>query len=184
MVLGDLQLAFQPLTPVRFVLDRLERDPRFATITRPASAAILVEINLEMEGRGGKLQLLLPNATIEPIRDLLLQSFIGEKLERDHVWEGHLATELWQAEVEIEAVLQETCFPLKQMLALEIGETLMFEARPNDLVFLRCGGCTLTEGRIGRLDERIAVQVAKPLRRPRTTFATFEASLTGRSGPG
>src|SRR5205085_10915168 len=156
------------------VLGRSHRDdPRFASITRPANGAILIELKLDMEGRGGVLQILLPYATIEPMRDLLLQSFIGEKLGRDHIWEGHLATEMWQAEMTVEAVLHETRLPLKQVLSLEVGDTLMFDARPNELVGLRCGEWTLTQGRVGRIDDRIAIQVARPLRQSRTTFAAF-----------
>jgi len=177
IVLADAELAFQPLSPVRFVVDRIETNPRFASITRPANAAVLIELKLDMEGRGGMLQMLLPYATIEPIRDLLLQSFMGEKLGRDHVWEGHLATELWQADLAIEAVLHETELPLKRVLALEVGDTLVFDARPSDLVTLRCGDWTLTQGRVGRIDHHIAVQVARPLRRSRTSFSAFEASM-------
>jgi flagellar motor switch protein FliM len=33
---------------------------------------------------------------------------------------------------------------------------------------------TLTEGRMGRVGDRVAVRVSKPLRKPRTTFAMFE----------
>ncbi len=107
VVLVDAELSFQPLSPVRFVVDRMETNPRFATITRPANAAILIELRLDMEGRGGVLQMLLPYATIEPIRELLLQSFMGEKLGRDPVWEEPLATEIWQADIAVEAVLNE-----------------------------------------------------------------------------
>ncbi len=177
IVLGDAELSFQPLSPVRFVVDRIETNPRFATITRPANAAILIDLKLDMEGRGGLLQLLLPYAMIEPIRDLLLQSFMGEKLGRDAIWEGHLATEIWQADVAVEAVLQEIRMPLKKVLSLEVGDTLMFDTRPTELVTLRCGEWTLTQGRVGRLDDKIAVQVARPLRRSRTTLAAFEASV-------
>lgn len=180
IVLGDAELAFNPLSPVRFVVDRIETNPRFATITRPANAAILIDLKLDMEGRGGVLQILLPYATIEPIRDLLLQSFMGEKLGRDHIWEGHLATELWQAELKIEAVLHETRLPLKQVLALQVGDTVMFDARPNELVALRCGDWTLSQGRVGRINDRIAIQLARPLRRSRTTFVAFEASMTNQ----
>jgi flagellar motor switch protein FliM len=180
IVLGDVELAFQPLSPVKFSVDRIETNPRFASITRPANGAILIELKLDMEGRGGVLQILLPYATIEPIRDLLLQSFMGEKLGRDHIWEGHLATELWQAEMRIDAVLHETRLPLKKVLALEVGDTLMFDARPNELVGLRCGDWTLTQGRVGRIDDRIAIQVARPLRQSRTTFLAFEASMTNQ----
>ena len=181
IVLGDAEQSFQALSPVRFVVDRIETNPRFATITRPANAAILIDLKLDMEGRGGLLQILLPYATIEPIRDLLLQSFMGEKLGRDAIWEGHLATEIWQADVAIEAVLQEVSLPLKRVLSLEVGDTLMFDARPTELVTLRCGDWILTQGRIGRIDDKIAVQVARPLRRSRTTLAAFEASMKNQS---
>ena len=92
IILTDLELSFQPLSPGRFAIDRIETNPRFATITRPANAAILISLKLDMDGRGGLLQILFPYATIEPIRELLMQSFMGEKLGRDHVWESHLAT--------------------------------------------------------------------------------------------
>jgi flagellar motor switch protein FliM len=177
VILLDAELSFQPLSPVRFVIDRMETNPRFATITRPANAAILIDLRLDMEGRGGLLQILLPYAAIEPIRDLLLQSFMGEKLGRDPIWEGPLATEIWQADVAVEAVLHETQLPLKQVLSLEVGDTIMFETKPNELVTLRSGDWVLTQGRIGRLDDRIAVQVARPLRRSRTSLAAFEASM-------
>src|SRR5919107_114560 len=103
------------------------------------SAAILIDLRLDMEGRGGLLQILLPYAAIEPIRDLLLQSFMGEKLGRDPIWEGPLATEIWQADVAVEAVLHETQLPLKQVLSFEVGDTILFETKPNELVTLRSG---------------------------------------------
>eukprot|EP01030_Chromulinospumella_sphaerica_P017501 gene17501-17329_t len=99
VVLADAKAAFEPLTPVNFVLDRLETNPRFAAIARPANAAILVKLRIDMEDRGGRIELLLPYATIEPIRGVLMQMFMGEKLGRDPVWEGHLATEIAQAQI-------------------------------------------------------------------------------------
>src|SRR5580693_4456009 len=99
VVLADAELAFKPLSPVRFTIDRLESNPRFAAITRPANAAILVRLRIDMEDRGGNVELLLPYSTIEPIRDVLLQMFMGEKFGRDPIWEGHLATEVSQAQI-------------------------------------------------------------------------------------
>ena len=95
VILQDMCAAFEPLAPVTFSLDRLETNPRFAAIARPANAAILVKLRIDMEDRGGRTELLLPYATLEPIRKLLLQQFMGEKFGRDSIWEGHLATELW-----------------------------------------------------------------------------------------
>src|SRR5215475_4242637 len=68
VVLADAEQAFRPLSPVKFTIDRLETNPRFAAISRPANAAILVRLRIDMEDRGGNVELLLPYATIEPIR--------------------------------------------------------------------------------------------------------------------
>jgi len=39
-----------------------------------------VRLRIDMEDRGGNIELLLPYATIEPIRPVLLQMFMGEKI--------------------------------------------------------------------------------------------------------
>jgi flagellar motor switch protein FliM len=182
VVLADAEIAFKPLSPVRFNIERLETNPRFAAISRPANAAILVRLRIDMEDRGGNIELVLPYATIEPIRHVLLQMFMGEKFGRDPIWEGHLATEIGQAEIAVDAVLYEAQLPLKQLMTLNVGSTLTLELKPDALVAVRCGGVTLTEGRMGRVGDRVAVRVAKPLRRPHTTFAMFEKAdeLTNR----
>ncbi|MBI1201364.1 MAG: flagellar motor switch protein FliM [Rhodopseudomonas sp.] len=174
VVLADAELAFKPLSPVKFNIDRLETNPRFAAISRPANAAILVRLRIDMEDRGGNIELLLPYATIEPIRETLLQMFMGEKFGRDPIWEGHLATEIGQAEIDVDAVLYEDRLPLRRMMSLNVGDTLMLELKPDALVTVRSGDVTLTEGRMGRVGDRVAVRVAKHLRKPRTTFAMFE----------
>jgi len=174
IVLADAEQAFRPLSPVSFGIDRLETNPRFAAISRPANAAILVRLRIDMEDRGGNIELLLPYATIEPIRDVLLQMFMGEKFGRDPIWEGHLATEIGQADVEVDAVLYEADLPLRQVISLKVGDTLPLDLKPDALVSVRCGDVTLTEGRMGRVGDRVAVRVAKPLRPPKTSFAMFE----------
>jgi flagellar motor switch protein FliM len=181
LVLADAELAFKPLSPVTFNIDRMETNPRFAAISRPANAAILVRLRIDMEDRGGEIELLLPYATIEPIRGVLLQMFMGEKFGRDPIWEGHLATEIGQAEIAVDAVLYEAKLPLKRIMALEIGDTLTLEIKPDALVTVRCGDVTLSEGRMGRVGDRVAVRVAKPLRKPQTTFAMFEKADEGNS---
>ncbi|MFT4279065.1 MAG: flagellar motor switch protein FliM [Rhodopseudomonas sp.] len=174
VVLADAEQAFRPLSPVSFSIDRLETNPRFAAISRPANAAILVRLHIDMEDRGGNIELLLPYATIEPIRGVLMQMFMGEKFGRDQVWEGHLATEIVQADISVDAVLYEAELPLRQLMALQVGDTLPLELSADATVAVRCGNVTLTEGRMGRVGDRVAIRVTKPLRRPLTTYAMFE----------
>jgi flagellar motor switch protein FliM len=163
VVLHDAKVAFEPLTAVTFNLDRLETNPRFAAIARPPNAAILVKLRIDMEDRGGRIELLLPYATLEPIRKMLLQQFMGEKFGRDNIWESHLASELWTTQMEVRAVLDEQQLPLKQVLELKVGDTIFLNATPDSPVELRAGNVSLTHGRMGRRNHSIAVRVEAPL---------------------
>jgi flagellar motor switch protein FliM len=165
VIMQDMCAAFEPLAPVHFSLDRLETNPRFAAIARPANAAILVKLRIDMEDRGGRTELLLPYATLEPIRKLLLQQFMGEKFGRDSIWESHLATELWSTKVDIEAILDEQTMPLHEVMNLEVGQTMMLGAGPDSKIQLRCGGVPLLTGRMGRVGTHVAVRVDDAIER-------------------
>ena len=178
VVLADAEQAFAPLSRVHFNLERLENNPRFAAVSRPANAAILAEFRIDMEDRGGKIEILIPYATLEPIRDLLLQMFMGEKFGRDPVWEGHLATEIHNAEIAVDAVLFEREMSLSQVLDLKVGQTLVFDVGPRDPVTIKCGAVALTEGRMGRAGDNISIRVDRNLRRPKMTLAAFEKAAT------
>jgi len=164
VVLQDARAAFEPLSPVEFELDRLETNPRFAAIARPANAAILVKLRIDMEDRGGRIELMLPYATLEPIRELLLQMFMGEKFGRDSIWENHLATELWSTEVELDALLDEQMMSLREVMKFEPGQTLMLNCDSSSPVRLRSGGIPITTGRMGRVGNNVGVLVDKPLK--------------------
>ncbi len=163
VVLADLSASFEPLSPVNFVFDRLETNPRFATIARPANAAVLIRLRIDMEDRGGRLELLLPYATLEPIRELLLQMFMGEKFGRDAIWESHLATELWSTDVDVEAVLEEQFLSIGEVMDLEVGNTMMLNSTADSTVQLRCGGISLLQGKMGRVGSHVAVNITDGL---------------------
>jgi len=159
VVLADLSSAFEPLSPVTFRFDRLETNPRFATITQPSNAAIVTRLRIDMEDRGGRLELMLPNATLEPVRELLLQMFMGEKFGRDSIWETHLAEELWMTDVDLEAVVDEQIMSLIDVFNLKIGSRIMFNATPDSLVDLRCGNVSMYTGQMGRKGNQIAIKI-------------------------
>jgi flagellar motor switch protein FliM len=159
VVLGDLRAAFEPLCPVDFRFDRLEVNPRFAAVSRLSNAAVLAKLRVDMEDRGGRLEILLPYATLEPVRELLLQQFMGERFGRDSIWETHLAEELRQTEVALDVVLDEQTLSLQQMLALRVGDRITLSSPPGAPVRLRCGDVPLFEGQLGRRENRLAVRI-------------------------
>ena len=165
VVLSDLSAAFDPLSPVTFRFDRLETNPRFATIARPANAAVLARLRIDMEDRGGRLELMLPYATLEPVRELLLQMFMGEKFGRDSIWETHLANELWNTDIELDAVLDQVVFSLNDVINWKPGTRIMLNALPNSSIDMRCGEVPLFVGHMGQKGGNMAVKINKKLRK-------------------
>ena len=165
VVLSDLSAAFDPLSPVTFRFDRLETNPRFATIARPANAAVLARLRIDMEDRGGRIELMLPYATLEPVRELLLQMFMGEKFGRDSIWETHLANELWNTDVELDAVLDQVVVSLSEVMNWRPGSQIMLNAVPSSPIGLRCGEIPLFVGGMGQKNGNMAIKINKKLRK-------------------
>ena len=166
VVLQDLSASFEPLSPVTFRFERLEVNPRFATISRPSNAAVLVRLRVDMEDRGGRLELLLPYATLEPVRELLLQQFMGEKFGRDSIWETHLAQELWDTEIELDVLLDEQVMRLSDVMRLQPGDRIALGTQPGAPVQVRCSTVPLFEGKLGRRKNCVAVRLDTELARP------------------
>jgi flagellar motor switch protein FliM len=159
VVLNDLSIAFDPLASVTMRSERLETNPRFATIARPGNAAILARLRIDMEDRGGRLEMLLPYATLEPVREVLLQMFLGEKFGRDTIWEGHLVRELWATEIEVEAVLDQTMQELHEVLGWQVGTHLRLNVTPESKIKMLCGDMHMFNGIMGRKGNCLAVRV-------------------------
>ena len=164
VVLADLSTSFDPICPVTFRFERLEVNPRFAAIARTSNAATVARLRVDMEGRGGRMEILLPFATLEPIRELLLQQFMGEKFGRDPIWETHLADALWGTEVELDAVLDEQVMHLSEVMALRPGSRLVLNVGASAPVQLRCGEVSLFECHVGQRKNHVAVRVDRTLR--------------------
>ncbi len=159
--LGDMSSAFDPLAPVSFRLERMETNPRFATITQPNNACIAVRLRVDMGDRGGRIEILLPYSTLEPIRGLLLQMFMGEKFGRDSIWEMHLTKELMKTDVQISAILAERSIQLKDILSWKPGTQIMLNTTTEDSIELRCGHFPMFTAKTGQKQGKLAAQIER-----------------------
>lgn len=165
LVLADLARAFAPVTEVRFVLERIETDPRFVAFGRPRDLCVLLRLGVGLDGRGGALEFAIPYATLEPVRALLRAPFPGERFGSDPLWERHLAEQIWLAEVAIEAALDIPNVTLRELLELQPGAVLTLSTRPDASVVLRCSGVAMLAGKLGRVGDRVSVRIEEQLGR-------------------
>ena len=159
LVLHDVTASFEPLTPVTFRFERLEVNPRFAMVSRLSNAAVLVKLRIDMEDRGGRLE-------------LLLQRFMGERFGRDSIWETHLAEQLWDTEVELDVVLDEQTMRLSDIMALQVGDRILLGTTAGAPVRVRCGTVPLFDARVGRRKDRVAIRIDQECSRPGRPDAT------------
>ncbi|HEV7875004.1 MAG TPA: FliM/FliN family flagellar motor switch protein [Enterovirga sp.] len=158
-ILTNMEEAFSTITPVTFSIEHFETSPRFAAIAPPASLTALAKFRIEMGGVSGDFEIAIPYSTLEPVRDLLLTNYSGDKLGNDEIWGTHLAAQAAVSETMLSAILYEGKMPLGKILNLGVGDTLMFTTKPDDFIDLRCENVVLARGRLGRVDHNIAVRV-------------------------
>lgn len=159
LLVNDLDDAFQPVASPKFAIDRIETTPRFAAIVQEASVCALAKFRIRIDELGGRASIVIPHATLEPLRDELLREFIGEAHAADAMWRDHLAQEVKTATVDLRAVMAAKTMPLTQLQQLEEGDTLVFAAAPTSAIELRSGDVLIGRGKVGRAGDRVAVRM-------------------------
>lgn len=163
LVFRDFAGAFGMVAPVELILERIETSPRFASVVAPAIGTANCMFRLEMEGRTGRFGLLLPTTTLEPVRDKLVQRFMGEKLGGDLHWSEHFDRELRRAPIHIDAVIAEHSLSVREISGLEVGMTLPLRRSADDSVALVHGDALLGSGQLGQRNGAIAVRLLDQL---------------------
>lgn len=159
VILQNLGQSFDPLAQVDFAFDRLEVNPQFATITRATNAVIRVRVAIEVEKRTGHADIIIPYATLEPVRGKLVQMFMGEKFGNDTVWENHLKGELMRTKLDLTAVLGEMQVPLGEVLNWKKGSSLKLRIDPDTTVMMLSKTTPLFAGRMGQRNDNIAIKI-------------------------
>lgn len=155
IVLTDCTEAFSAISPIDFTLEHCETNPRFASITQPQNVVLLATLKMEFGSLQGFFDIVLPFVTLEPIRQSLSLSYLGDD-EHDNGWKAHFATEAARSKLDLSVLLCQRDLPLGRILKLAVGDTLMLDMAPDDAVVLRCGPTVLAHGRMGRVGDNVA----------------------------
>jgi flagellar motor switch protein FliM len=159
IVLADLTTAFQPVADVKLRMERIESSAKFAAIVRESSVVLVIGVRMQIDGRGGRVDLVFPAASIKPLRDQLRQTYPGDKLGRDLLWEQHLTQELLVSQVRMSAVLDEPLIGLGEVMRWKVGSTVALGATPTSPVKVLCGKSPVFVGSMGRHDDKVVVRI-------------------------
>ena len=87
------------------------------------------------------------------------QMFMGEKFGRDSIWETHLVHELWNTDIDIEAILGEQRLTLGEVLRWKPGSQIFFNTDPETFVDMVCGNVVMFRGKVGRKKDALAIKI-------------------------
>ncbi len=160
MILNDLSSCFEPITPVTFQLDRLESNPKFAMISRPDDAINHLSLNITMEKRDGKIDIIFPYSSIEPVKKILSKSFLGERGSKDPTWLRHFESEISNAKITAEVILNGKTSSLKEALNMKVGNTLLLDIMANDELYMKVSGLKVATGKLGKVNDKMAIQLS------------------------
>ena len=118
-----------------------------------------ISLRIEMDERTGTFDVIMPYSSIEPVRDLLLQNFMGEKFGRDNIWEEHLAQRIREANVKVQATLPSEKFSLRDVLNWKEGSRIMLSSNMQTPVELHCQNYGLFLGKMGQKNGHVAVMI-------------------------
>jgi flagellar motor switch protein FliM len=158
-VLQDLEQAWQPVTAVSFGFVRSEVNPQFATIIPPTDVVIVVRYELEMDRMMGRMALVLPYSTIEPIRSKLYASFQSDQLEVDAQWILRLRKLLHDVPVELAVELGSASIKGSELINMEIGDIIMLDNDANRPLLVKVEGVGKLRATPGICRGNLAFQV-------------------------
>lgn len=160
IILDDLSTCFETITPVTFQLDRLESNPKFATIARPEDVVVTLSLKVVMESRHGKIDIIFPFSTLEPVKKILSKSFLGERGSKDPTWLRHFETEISNAKIKAEVILNGKTTSLQEAMNLKVGSTIMLDILPTDELSMKIAGLKVACGKLGKVDDKMAIQLS------------------------
>lgn len=159
LIAERLSEAFEQIAEVEFRVERLEMNPQFAAITRNTSACVRSRFRLDIARSRGELQVLFPYSSLEPVKEVLSQMFVGDQFGGDRSWNRHFEKELLKTELDFSAVLHSQMTTLQDVLSWKPGQTIRFETNAETEVRFMLEDIEFFRGPMGRKGSKIAAQI-------------------------
>lgn len=161
VVLNELGVAFEPISSTTFTFERMESNPTFAAIARPGDAIILLELDILFSGKKGKIDIVIPYSTIDPIKPKLQQMFLGDKFGVDASWENQMVNRVHDVSLPLDVVLNNKDLTLREVASFKVGDTILTNHKKDEDVIIRCKDVLLFKASMGRIEDKIAVNINK-----------------------
>lgn len=124
LALKDLDEAWAPVhkTDISFV--RIEVNPQFVGLVPPSDVVISTTFEVELEHASGTVAVVVPYATLEPIKEKLNAGFQPEGDRFEKVWTQQLREHVSETQLNCKVNLGETTLTVGDLVNLNVGDVI------------------------------------------------------------
>lgn len=164
VITAEYQKAWKGVYPLELDYQRSEMQPQFANIATPSEIVVSTSFTLEIGETSGTVYFCIPYSTLEPIRDVLYSTTVGDSAEPDRRWVNLLKHQIQAAEVELVAELASAPATVEQLLAFKPGDFIELDLDP--LIKTKIDGVPVFDCHYGTSNGKYALKIDKMLTSP------------------
>lgn len=124
LAIKDLEEAWAPVHETKIGFVRTEVNPQFVGVVPPSDVIISTTFEVELENATGTIALVVPYATLEPIKGKLNATFQTEGDKADKEWMFKLSDHIKQAELNVKVNLGSTEITVGDLVNLSVGDVI------------------------------------------------------------
>jgi len=154
---ADVTAAWAPAAALELELVEQETNPRLLQLGNPQDPVIVAKFTVEFAARSGRIDWLLPEALLSPVRGALSGETEAAPTRKQEPWGPALTNALKDAQLDTRAVLAQAQISLRELVTLNPGDIIPIEAPQH--VTLLAGEVPLYQGRFGISQGRNALKI-------------------------
>ena len=163
LALKDLDEAWAPVHKTDIEFMRIEVNPQFVGLVPPTDVIISTTFEVELEHASGTIAVVVPYATLEPIKDKLNAGFQPEGDRFERVWTGQLRQHLTQTQLNCKVNLGETTLTVGDLVNLNIGDVIPLTQDADGELDLLIEGVSRFKCLFGVVRGSRAIQITRPV---------------------
>ncbi len=160
LALTDLENAWASVEKIDCSFVRTEVNPQFVGIVPPTDVVIASTFDVELENANGTITLVIPYATIEPIKQKLSTGFQVEADQADkYLWRENFVQQLMETDIDVRVQLGETEINLRDLTNLKVGDVIPLRQDANSELEIEVEGVPKFKGYYGVSHGTVAMQI-------------------------
>ena len=160
LAITDLENAWAAVEKIDCSFVRTEVNPQFVGIVPPTDVVIASTFDVELENANGTITLVIPYATIEPIKQKLSTGFQVESDQTDkRLWHSSFSEALLKTDMDIKVDLGYTSINLQDLTELKVGDVIPLAQDANGELFVQVEGVPKFKGYYGINHGTVAMQI-------------------------